>query len=210
MSTDQTTATIKIKILDRLLLLAAGLLAAYQIGFGISEAELIPMVSYTVAFGVLLVAGLLIIIMGFDILESPLVVIVSTLLPLGISMGIIAEHIPSLVFEYLVFVCVGFVLLASTRFIENRTAALITLAIVHGISGLVIFFVPIILSIRGVTPLGFSLVGIGGGLIGVGGLMLAFLRTDHPILSRETIFKVLPGLLLAMTLCFVAGFSMGA
>jgi hypothetical protein len=59
-----------------------------------------------------------------------------------------------------------------------------------------------------VEPL-FALVGLGGALIGVGGLLLSFLKTGHPILSRETILKVLPGLLLLMAVCFVAGFAGG-
>jgi hypothetical protein len=50
---------------------------------------------------------------------------------------------------------------------------------------------------------------VGGALIGLGGLLLSFLKAGKPILSRETIFKVLPGLLLLMTACFVAGFRFG-
>jgi len=44
-------------------------------------------------------------------------------------------------------------------------------------------------------------------LIGVGGLLLALLKVGKPLLSRATILKVLPGLLLAMTVAFVAGFA---
>ena len=54
-----------------------------------------------------------------------------------------------------------------------------------------------------------ALVGVGGALIGVGGLLLSFLKAGKPILSRETILKILPGLLLLMTICFVAGFAFG-
>jgi len=46
-------------------------------------------------------------------------------------------------------------------------------------------------------------------LIGVGGLLLSFLKAGKPILSREMILKILPGLLLLMTLCFVIGFKYG-
>jgi hypothetical protein len=62
---------------------------------------------------------------------------------------------------------------------------------------------------QGQTQPLFSLVGVGGALIGIGGLLLSFLKTGRPILSRETIFKVLPSLLLLMTICFVAGFKFG-
>ena len=86
--------------------------------------------------------------------------------------------------------------------------AVIVLAVVHGISGLVIFILPIVLSIQGITNWGFIFVGIGGALIGIGGLLLSFLKTGRPILSRDTILIVLPGLLLLMTISFVAGFAL--
>ncbi len=85
----------------------------------------------------------------------------------------------------------------------------IILAVVHGVAGMTIFLLPIIVSVQGATESIFALVGVGGALIGVGGLLLAFLKTGKPILSRETILKILPGLLLAMTLCFVIGFKYG-
>lgn len=83
------------------------------------------------------------------------------------------------------------------------------LAFVHGIAGMTIFLLPILLSLQGQTDPLFSFVGIGGALIGVGGLLLSFLKAGRPILSRETILKVLPGLLLLMTLSFVVGFKFG-
>ena len=85
---------------------------------------------------------------------------------------------------------------------------MIVLAVVHGISGMVIFLLPILLSLNGVTEVGFFLVGIGGALIGLGGLLLSFLKTGRPILSRETILTLLPWLFLLMTIAFVAGFNL--
>ncbi|MCB9442619.1 MAG: hypothetical protein H6669_00165 [Ardenticatenaceae bacterium] len=79
----------KITVLDRILLLITGLLAAYQIVIGIEGSVTMAMWAYTIAFGVLLVAGLLLIIMGFDILDSPLVVIVTTIIPLSLSLRLV-------------------------------------------------------------------------------------------------------------------------
>ena len=62
----------KITISDRLLLLLTGLMAAYQIVVGVDNLTTLPMISYTVGFGVLLVAGLLMIILGFEILGKPM------------------------------------------------------------------------------------------------------------------------------------------
>ncbi len=91
---------------------------------------------------------------------------------------------------------------------DRSNIATIVLAVVHGIAGMIIFLLPIILSIQGSVPAGYTLVGIGGALIGAGGLLLAFLRMGKPILSRKIILTILPVLLFLMTAAFVGGFSM--
>ena len=194
--------------LDRLLLLATALLSAYQVVVGIEGLGTLAMASYTIAFGVLLVACLLLIILGFEVLDSPLVVIVSTVIPLSLSLGLVAEYVPDLTNAYLTFTIIGFLAVVLTRFFTPGRPAVITLATVHGISGLLIFFLPIILTLREETIAGFLLVSLGGALIGIAGLLLAFLKTGKPILPRETILAVLPLLLLLMTAAFVAGFAL--
>lgn len=198
----------KITVLDRILLLITGLLAAYQIVIGIEGSDMIAMWTYTIAFGVLLVAGLLLIILGFDILDSPLVVIVSTLIPLSLSLGLVWEYLPGWRIPYLIFAVVGFLTVTITRYATPGKTASFTLIPVHGIAGLLIFGLPILLALRGTAPAGFALVGVGGALIGVGGLLLAFLKAGKPILPRKTILTVLPSLLLLMTAAFVAGFAL--
>jgi hypothetical protein len=197
----------KMTILSRILLLLTGLLAAWQVAVGIDGADPLPLVAYTVAFGVLLVAVLLLIILGFDVLESPVVVIVSTIIPLSLSLGLVWEHFISLRVVYFVFTICGFLAIVITRLLplKNKLPVII-LAVIHGIAGLVIFLLPFILSLTGRDSPGFALVGVGGALIGIGGLLLSFLKTGKPILSRTVIFRLLPGLLLLMTAAFVVGF----
>ena len=199
--------TKKITILDRILLLATGLLAAYQIAVGMNNMEPLTIWFYTIGFGTLLIAGLMLIILGFEGLESQTVVIVSTLIPLGLSLGLISEHLAGFVLPYLVFCLVGFTTIVITRYSTSGKSATIVLAIVHGVAGLIIFLLPIILSVQGAFPAGYSLVGMGGALIGLGGLLLAFLKTGNSILSEKTIFRLLPMFLLLMTAAFVSGFS---
>lgn len=200
----------KMSPLDRVLLLLTGLLAAYQVAVGIDGFSTLPVIAYTVAFGVLLIAGLLLIILGFEILDSPIVVIVSTIIPLSLATGLVWQHLASYRTLYLAFAIVGLLVVTLTRTIHvPGKMPTIVLAIVHGIAGMTIFLLPIIISVQGgMKPL-FSLVGVGGALIGIGGLLLSFLKTGRPILSREIILTVLPGLLLLMTICFVAGFKLG-
>jgi hypothetical protein len=200
----------KMSALDRVLLLITVLLSAYQIVVGIDALSTTPIVAYTIAFGVLLVAGLLLIILGFDVLESPIVVIVSTIIPLTLSLGLVWEHLASYRTVYLIFTSISFLAVILTRSIATQNKLpVITIAITHGIAGMTIFLLPIILSIQTVMKPAFALVGIGGALIGMGGLLLSFLKAGRPILSRETILKIFPSLLLLMTILFVAGFKFG-
>ena len=200
----------KMSPLDRILLLLTCLLAVYQVAFGIDGLPIAVVIAYTIGFGVLLIAGLLLIILGFEILEAPAVVIVSTLIPLSLSTGLVWEHGASFRTIYLVFTILGFLAVSFTRLIPVAgKLPTILLAVVHGVAGMTIFLLPILLSLQGQTNPLFSFVGIGGALIGVGGLLLSFLKAGHPILSRETILKVLPGLLFLMTLSFIIGFRYG-
>lgn len=192
---------------NRLLLLATALLAAYQVAVGIEGLSTIPVISYTISFGVLLVASLLILILGFEILDSPLVVIVSTIIPLSLSLGLVWEYLPSWQTNYLIFCIIGFIGVLVTRVTKIGKIATLVLAFVHGVAGLVIFILPIILSISGRMPLGFILVGIGGGLIGIGGLLFSFLKAGRPLLPMQTVLNLLPGLLALTTLSFVVGFG---
>ena len=196
--------------LDRLLLIITGILAAYQIAVGIDGLSTLPTLTYTIAFGVLLIAVLLLIILGFEVLDSPVVVIVSTIIPLSLSLGLVWQHLVSFQTTYLVFTIVGFLAIVVTRItpMPNKLPTIV-LALVHGVAGMIIFLLPILLVLLGAMNPAFALVGIGGALIGVGGLLLSFLKVGKPILPRKTILKILPGLLLVMTICFVFGFKFG-
>lgn len=199
----------KLSPLDRIVLLITVILAAYQVAVGINGLSTLPIIAYTVAFGVLLVAGLLIFILGLDVLDSPVVVIVSTVIPLSLSLGLVWEYLPSNRIPYLLFTITGFVAIIITRsFPLPGNLPVIVLVFVHGMAGMVIFLLPIILTLTGQAKPGYALVGVGGALIGLVGLLLSFLKTGKPILTRDTIFKIFPGLILVMTAAYVAGFAL--
>lgn len=200
----------KMSPLDRVLLLGAVLLCAYQIVVGIDALSAAAILAYTIAFGTLLVAGLLLIILGFEALDSPIVMTVSTLIPLSLSLGLIWEFSASFRTPYLVFVLLGFLAVTLTRSIPTpNRLPILTIALVHGVAGIIIFLLPILLSAQGQAGPAFVLVGIGGALISLDGLLVSFLKTGRPILTKETILKILPILWLVMTACFVAGFKFG-
>lgn len=199
----------KITLLDRLLLLAAGLLAAWQVAVGIDGADTLPLLAYTAGFGALLIAGLLLVILGYEALESPIVAIFSTVIPLGLAIGLAWEYWPPARTGYLVFALAGFLAVLVTRaWPRPGRLPVFVLAAVHGVAGMTIFLLPLLRSLAGEAAPGFALVSLGGALIGAGGLLLSFLRAGRPLLGRATLYRVLPGLLFATTAAFVAGFAL--
>ena len=197
---------VKISILDRVLLFGTGLLSAYQVVVGVEGLATLAVASYAVGFGVILIAVLLMIVLGFEILDSPWVVIVSTVIPLSISMGLIIEYYSDYQIAYLVFLLVGLLAITVTRLYAPQRIASIILSFVHGIAGVVIVILPVILIFLDRVSIGIVWIAIGGALMGIGGMLMAFSKTDKQILSQETILKLLPGLLLLTSTSFVIGF----
>jgi len=195
----------KISVLNRLILVGAGHLAGYQIVVGIEGLDSLPTLAYTIAFGVMVLACLLILTLGYRALENTGVVIVATLIPLGLSTGMVFEYSPGFAPVYRVLALAGFVLVVGTKILRPGPAANITVTIVHGLAGLIVSLLPVGLSLRGVTPPAFALVGAGGILVGVMGMMLALERFGRPLVGREGIYRILPTLLLLTNALFVLG-----
>src|SRR4030065_298562 len=124
---------------------------------GIDRFSTLPIIVYTISFGVLLVAGLLLIRLGFEVLDSPVVVIVSTVIPLSLSLGLVWENLPSYRTPYLVFVALGFLAILVTRlFPMPGRLPVVVLATVHAVAGLTIFVLPIWLAVQGRAPGGLA------------------------------------------------------
>jgi len=198
----------KLPIHDRLVLLFTALLAAYQVAIGIDGLAALPIAAYTTGFGVLLVACLLLMILGLDVLQSQEVVIISTMLPLSLFVGLVSQYFPAFQGGSLAFAACGLLAVIITRRPLPGIAAALTLAVVHGFAGLGIFLLPLLVALDGSAGGGFALVGLGGALIGAGGLLLFFQKAGKPLLPPERLFQLFPGLLFLMTLCYVLGFAL--
>jgi len=197
----------KLSTINKIILFLMVLLASYEIINGGNSRQIIATWAYTVGFGVLVISGLILILLGYETFQRPLVVTIATIIPLAISLGLVADFFPAWATFYLVFAIIGLSLVGITRLKVNPRAASFFLAPIHGISGLVIFFSPIILGIQKLTPPGFLWITLGGALIGLGGLLLSFLRVGKPFISQTTIFSLLPALLFFTTFFFVLGFN---
>ena len=197
----------KMSILNRIILLVAAHLAGYMIVTGIESYNNWAVFYFTVAFGVLVLACLLMMLFGFEILNNTIIVLAATLIPLSLSSGIIANYFHQIKLAYLIFAVVGFTGILITRIYRSGKIATIVLAVVHGLSGIVITIMPVVLSLTGKTAPRFIFVGIGGALIGMGGLVLAFLKIGGEKLpfSKSLVYRLLPALLLIVTAFFVLG-----
>ena len=195
----------KISVLNRLLLVGVGHLAGYQIVRGIEGLGFLPTLAYTIAFGVMVLACLLILTLGYRALENTGVVIVATLIPLGLSSGMVFTYSPELAVAYGLFALTGFVLVVAAKLLRPGLAATITVTVVHGLAGLIVSLLPMGLSLKGITPPAYALVGVGGVLVGIMGMMLALERFGRPVVSRERVYRLLPMLLLVINALFVFG-----
>jgi hypothetical protein len=200
-------------LFDRAVLLVTGLVAIYLLWRFFSHYRQAPgekryLIYYMISFAVLLVAGLLLIIFTYGALASPLVVIVAVLIPAELSLGLVTEFFQKNEKGYLAFAVIGLAAIAITRFVGPSTLATIVLAVVHAVAGLLIVIVPILAVTKNKAPGGFIFVAVGGVLIGLGGITLAFLKMGGQLLffSAEFVFLILAPLLLLMTLAFTWGF----
>ena len=196
---------------DQIILLLTGLTAIYILWHFFKryqKEKALYDVYYMLGFVVLLVSGLLLIFFGWDILASPYVLTVATLIPLGISMGLMNQFRPKYKKYYSWFALVGFLAIAVTS-ISGLALKSVAVPVFHGVAGLIIFGLPLYkCTVEKNTAKGFGLVGIGGALIGIGGIALAFLVAGKPlwIFTEDLIFTILAPLLLLMTLAFTFGF----
>ena len=195
--------------LDNLFLLLTGLLAAYLCWYFWQRYNLhkaLHNLYYLMGFAVLLISGLLLIFFGLGLLASPYVLTVASLIPLGISMGLAEEYFPSWKKYFKWFALIGFLTIAITSIAGIEIGRKISVPLFHGVAGLVIFLGPFFA--KG-APKGFFWVGIGGVLIGLGGIALAFISMGAQLLffSPAFVMLILTPLLFLMTGAFTLGFT---
>ncbi len=195
----------KVSALDRLFLLLTLILASYKIVKGMNSYDNISIAFFTVGFGVIVIASLIIFILDLEILSNKLVVVAATLIPFSISLALVEAFLKRYFTIYLIFTIFIFLAIIFFRFRGGKLLSVLSIIIGHGIAGLIIAFLPLFLYFTGKAGIHIIFVAVGGMLIGLGGMLLAFLRAGKPILSEKLIFTVLSPLLFFMTLFFVLG-----
>lgn len=211
-------------LFDQLVLLATGLVAIYAIwmlmGKQKDEAtKHVANIYYMVSFAVLLVSGLLLIFLGWEILgllghgsgTSRFVAVVATLIPFSLATGLVSKFYPEREKAYLSTMLLGIVLITISRFMDMGTFAKIIYPVFHSIAGLTIFFIPIMMVKNGTMSKCFYWVTVGGTLIGLGGIALAFLTAGKQLLffSPDFVLMILAPLLFLTAFSYMWGLKRG-
>ncbi len=195
----------KTSILNRILLLITCIISGYQIVEGMDYFNIITTAYLTLSFGTILLSCLFLMIFGSDILKNDIVVVIASFIPLSLSLGIVNHYFVAFHSIYLIYSCIGFISLVTTRFLLKGKMSTIVLAAVHGSAGILIFLLPLIIFFQHRANTSFVFISMGGILIGVSGLLLAFLKIGKPIIKETLILKILPSVLLIMTTFFIFG-----
>ncbi|MBT3631767.1 MAG: hypothetical protein HOD43_02005 [Candidatus Marinimicrobia bacterium] len=211
-------------LFDQAVLLATGLVALYAIWLLIGQqkdeaTKHIANYYYMVSFAVLFVSGVLLIFLGWEILgllghgsgTSKFVAIVATLIPFSFASGLVARFYPEKEKMYLGIMVLGIVLIGISRVMDMGTFAKIIYPVFHSIAGLTIFLVPIMMVKNDVMGKGFYGVTVGGTLIGLGGIALAFLTAGKQLLffSPEFVLMILAPLLFLTAFSYMWGLKNG-
>ncbi len=195
----------KISVVDRILFLIIAIIAGVKIVSGMERHSVLSTGFYTVAFGVLVLASLMLILFGFDLLTNRFVPVFTSLIPISLSLGLVHDFIPDMTLSYFILLSVLYLISIWIRFSASEKTAAWVLALVHGISGLLLFVLPLVLVLHYHIPLQILLVSLGGLIIGAEGVLLTLQKIGFLNVDFNTIIAAFPILLFLATSAFVGG-----
>jgi len=181
-------------------------MAGYQIISGMDSYSNLTTTFYTISFGLLLLACLLLLLIGFEIMENDYVAVIAAIIPITLSLGLITDKFEYSLF-YTILISVGFIIAVLLRFFSSGIIASLSLGIIHFLSGSVVFFLPIFLFFSEKAGLQILMISLGGVIVGIGGMFLGLLKTGKSPLSKEKIVALFPIILLLTTTSFVIGLA---
>ncbi|MEA3288164.1 MAG: hypothetical protein U9Q77_12425 [Candidatus Marinimicrobia bacterium] len=190
---------------NRIILLLVAIVAGVQIVSGIENCGTIPITYYTFSYGIFLVSALLMLLMGVDIIEHPTAALAASTLPLGFSIGMVAVFLPAYHLAYGSLVSILYAGLAIQKLRDQAKSAMLFQILLHGLTGLVLFIMPLVLVLQSTVNPGYLGISVGTGLVAIGGMALAFLKSGKPILTKDQIYTIFPGVLLLAVFAFSVG-----
>jgi len=196
----------KKSILGRIIYLLTGLVAGYQIIKGMENYSNLTTTLYTISFGLLFLACLLLLLMGFEIMENNYIAIISSLIPITLSLGLVTDKLDSSTM-YSVLISVSFIIAVVLRLFSSGNIASLSLGAIHFLSGSVIFFLPIILFLTDKAEIQILMISFGGIIIGSGGMLLGLLKAGKSFFTKEKVIALFPINLFFTTTLFVVGLA---
>ena len=190
---------------NRVILLLVAALAGIEIVSGIEDCGTIPIAYYTFSYGIFLISALLMLLMGVDIIEHDVAALAVSTLPLGFSTGLVAAFMLEYHLAYSSLVSILYAGLIIQKFRHKDKSALVLQVLLHGLTGLVLFILPLVLIMQETVEMSYLGVSIGTGLVAIGGMALAFLKSGKPILTKDQIYTIFPGVLLLAVFAFSVG-----
>lgn len=181
-------------------------MAGYQIISGMDNYSNLTTTLYTISFGLLLLASLLLLLMGFEIMDNDYVAVISAIIPITLSLGLVNDKLEHATL-YAILIGVGFAIAVILRFFSSGKIASLSIGVVHFLSGSVIFFLPIVLFLTQKAEIQILMISLGGLLIGSGGMLLGFLKAGKPALEKEKVLSLFPIILFLTTTAFVIGLA---
>ncbi|MHA1775710.1 MAG: hypothetical protein DRO88_08790 [Promethearchaeia archaeon] len=170
----------------------------------------LPHLFIAIAFFVVFAAGvLLVIINDYELLMTPVISMLAVFIPGGIATALLLESVfgekgKTIGLGYAGYIIIMAIVIIITKAIDSPIASIMVM-LAHIPSGLAIVILPILVYMKDKEWTAI-LVSVGGLLISVAGILLAFLVSGNALLSAAQIFNLLPWILLLVAACFAFGF----
>ncbi len=173
---------------------------------------------HATAIAVLGIASLLLSIFGWGILgimgertSNKLVAIVSSLIPFSWGTGLVSRFFPRYERVFLGLMILGLALITLSRFMDTPLMARLVYPVFHSTAASVVIATPIIMVKKGFMNFNFLSVSVGGALISVAGIALAFLSAGKQlsIFSQEVILLIFGPLLFSVMVLYFWGLIRG-
>ncbi len=193
---------------DKLVYLLTVFLSGYVIIFGIDNhtQSQYAAIFYTIAFGVILLTSMLLMLGGNELFANNFLSIIATVIPISLSIGLTAENCKSPM-AYGITVIALFIIAILIKYFSKGKLSLLSLGIIHLISGSIIVFMPIFLVLyRGLSG-SYVLFSLGGMILGTVGTIIALDKMGVKNKYYGFVSKYFSLTLLMATFLFVLGIS---
>ncbi len=210
-------------LIDRFILMAMVIITAIALRKTLSkhrnsESSHSTYIYHSIAFATFLIVGLGLAVFGWDILglmgnglSNKLVAIIASLIPFSWATALVSKYYPRYEKLFAFVMLSGLALISASRFLEMQQFARIIYPVFHSTAGVTVISLPLLAVKNQLAGKNFLWVSIGGFLISMGGISLAFLSAGKQLLffSEPVVLLILAPLLLITSASYAWGLLIG-